>query len=148
MLCTLTTEYSTNQVGNVLIGTQSCNQTSPKDASLLKVSCQCNDDDDVCMPLILLSVLVPLLRFERRCPIGHRPSTCCVYQFHHRGITDKSIRPTVDKVKIDKLRPIGMTGEWQIATRHTYDRRRVSMAGTASKRAKPKGRPMMVMHKA
>ena len=29
--------------------------------------------------------MVPLLRLERRCPNGHRPSTCCVYQFHHRG---------------------------------------------------------------
>ncbi len=30
---------------------------------------------------------VPLPRFERGCPNGHRPSTCCVYQFHHRGVT-------------------------------------------------------------
>jgi hypothetical protein len=35
----------------------------------------------------LSSCLVPLLRFERRRPSGHRPSTCRVCQFHHRGIT-------------------------------------------------------------
>ena len=32
-----------------------------------------------------LPFCVPLSRLERECPYGHRPSTCCVYQFHHRG---------------------------------------------------------------
>ena len=38
-----------------------------------------------------ISSLVPPLRLERRCPKGHRPSTCCVYQFHHGGATNANL---------------------------------------------------------